>query len=39
MSQYRVTLDPQMLQRLFSGENQLGQLLEAVLNQFWRHRL
>jgi putative transposase len=33
MTQYQVTLDPQSLQRLFSGENQLGQLLEAVLNQ------
>ena len=33
MSQYQVTLDPQVLQRLFSGESQLGQLLEAVLNQ------
>ena len=33
MTQYQVTLDPQTLQRLFSGDNQLGQLLEAVLNQ------
>ena len=33
MTQYQVTLDPQVLQRLFSGESQLGQLLEAVLNQ------
>ena len=33
MSQYQVTLDPQLLQRLFSGGSQLGQLLEAVLNQ------
>jgi putative transposase len=33
MTPYQVTLDPQTLQRLFSGENQLGQLLEAVLNQ------
>src|SRR5215831_6228165 len=33
MTQYQVTLDPQTLQRLFSGDSQLGQLLEAVLNQ------
>src|SRR5260370_17440342 len=33
MTHYQVTLDPQTLQRLFSGENQVGQLLEAVLNQ------
>jgi putative transposase len=33
MSPYQVTLDPQLLQRLFSGESQLGQLLEAILNQ------
>src|SRR5262245_58404906 len=33
MSPYQVTLDPQVLQRQFSGESQLGQLLEAVLNQ------
>src|SRR5258706_11822954 len=33
MTQYQVTLDSQTLQRLFSGESQLGQLLEAVLNQ------
>src|SRR5215510_5427377 len=34
MTQYQVTLDPQTLQRLFtSGENQLGHLLEAILNQ------
>lgn len=33
MSQYQVTLDPQTLQRLFSGDSHLGQLLEAVLNQ------
>lgn len=33
MTQYQVTLDAQTLQRLFSGENHLGQLLEAVLNQ------
>ena len=33
MTPYQVTLDPQTLQRLFSGDSQLGQLLEAVLNQ------
>jgi transposase-like protein len=33
MTHYQVTLDPQALQRLFSGDSQLGQLLEAVLNQ------
>jgi putative transposase len=33
MTQYQVTLDAQTLQRLFSGDNQLGHLLEAVLNQ------
>jgi len=33
MTHYQVTLDPQTLQRLFSGDSQLGQLLEAVLNQ------
>ncbi len=33
MTQYQVTLDPQVVQQLFRGESQLGQLLEAVLNQ------
>jgi putative transposase len=33
MTQYQVTLDPQTLQRLFSCDSQLGQLVEAVLNQ------
>ena len=35
MTRYQVTLDAQSLQRLFSGDkdNQLGQLLEVVLNQ------
>src|SRR5689334_18979190 len=32
MTPYQVTLDPQTLQRLFSGDSHLGQLLEAVLN-------
>ena len=34
MTRYQVTLDAQTLQRLFtSGEHQLGQLLEAIVNQ------
>src|SRR5262249_10325080 len=33
MTHYQITLDPQLMQRLFRGESQLGQLLEAVLNQ------
>src|SRR5260370_26359815 len=33
MTRYQVTLDPQTLTQLFSGDGQLGQLLEAVLNQ------
>lgn len=33
MTHYQVTLDTQTLQRLFSGDNQLGHLVEAVLNQ------
>jgi putative transposase len=33
VTQYQVTLDPHVLQHLFSGESQLGHLLEAVLNQ------
>jgi hypothetical protein len=33
MTPYQVPLDAQTLPRLFRGENQLGQLLEAVLNQ------
>jgi transposase-like protein len=33
MTRYQVTLDPQTLQRLLSGDSQLGQLLETVLNQ------
>ncbi len=34
MTHYQVTLDPQTLQRLFTGnEQQLGHLLEAILNQ------
>jgi transposase-like protein len=33
MTQYQVTLNEQTLQRLFSGDSQLAQLLESVLNQ------
>jgi putative transposase len=33
MTQYQLTLDPSVLQRLFSGDSQLAHLLEAVLNQ------
>lgn len=34
MTQYQLTLDPTVLQRLFSsGDNQLAHLLEAILNQ------
>ncbi len=33
MTNYQVTLNAQTLQRLFSGDSQLAQLLESVLNQ------
>ena len=33
MTQYQLTLDSETLQRLFTGDGQLGHLLEAVLNQ------
>ena len=33
MTHYQVTVDAQTMQRLFSGDSQLGQLLEAVVNQ------
>src|SRR5262249_13772481 len=33
MTQYQVTLNAQTRQRLFSGDSQLAQLLERVLNQ------
>jgi transposase-like protein len=33
MTQYQVTLNAQTLQRLFSGDSQLAQLLESILNQ------
>ncbi len=33
MTQYQLTLDSESLQRLFTGDGQLGRLLEAVLNQ------
>jgi putative transposase len=32
MTQYQVTLNEQTLQRLFSADSQLAQLLEAILN-------
>lgn len=33
MTQYQVTVNDQTLQRLFSGDSQLAQLLESILNQ------
>lgn len=33
MTQYQLTLDSDTVQRLFTGEGQLGRLVEAVLNQ------
>ena len=33
MTQYQLTLDSDTMQRLFTGDGQLGRLLEAVLNQ------
>jgi transposase-like protein len=33
MTQYQLTLDPTVLQRLFSGDSQLAHMLELVLNQ------
>jgi len=33
MTQYQLTLDSESLQRLFTGDGQLGRLVEAVLNQ------
>lgn len=33
MTQYPVTVNAQTLQRLFSGDSQLAQLLESILNQ------
>lgn len=33
MTQYQLTLDSETVQRLFTGDGQLGRLLEAVLNQ------
>lgn len=33
MTQYQLTLDSESLQRLFTGDGQVGRLLEAVLNQ------
>ena len=33
MTQYQLTLDGEAVQRLFTGDGQLGRLVEAVLNQ------
>jgi putative transposase len=33
VTQYQLTLDSETVQRLFSGDGQLGRLVEAVLNQ------
>jgi len=33
VTQYQLTLDSETLQRLFTGDGQLGRLVEAVLNQ------
>ena len=33
MTQYQLTLDSEAVQRLFTGDGQLGRLVEAVLNQ------
>jgi putative transposase len=33
MTQYQLTLDSESLQRLFTGDGELGRLLEAILNQ------
>jgi transposase-like protein len=33
MTQYQLTLDSETVQRLFTGDGQVGRLLEAVLNQ------
>lgn len=33
MTQYQLTLDSETVQRLFTGDGQLGRLVEAVLNQ------
>jgi transposase-like protein len=33
MTQYQVTLNEQTLQRLFTSDHQLAQLLESILNQ------
>ena len=33
MTQYQLTLDSETLQRLFTGDGQLGRLVEAILNQ------
>ena len=33
MTQYQLTLDSETVQRLFTGDGQVGRLLEAILNQ------
>jgi mutator family transposase len=33
MTQYQLTLDSETMQRLFTGDGQLGRLVEAILNQ------
>jgi hypothetical protein len=33
MTHYQVTLNGETLQRLFSGDSQLAQFLESILNQ------
>jgi transposase-like protein len=33
MTQYQLTLDSETVQRLFTGDGELGRLLEAILNQ------
>jgi hypothetical protein len=38
MTRYQVTLNAQTLQRLFSEDSQLAQLLESILNQCLRRK-
>ena len=33
MTQYQLTLDSESVQRLLTGDGQVGRLVEAVLNQ------
>jgi transposase-like protein len=39
MTQYQVTLNAQTLQRLFTGDSQLAQLLERILNEVLEEQL